>query len=213
MMNDVLNVIEKNRVVPLVSFNDLDKVVPTVEALRNGGFSLVEITFRTELGAQAIDIASRNFQDMTIIAGTVLSVDNVDKAIECGADVLVAPGFNPNIVEYALRKNVCFIPGVMTPSDIEMALGYGLNHLKFFPAQASGGVNMLDAFYGPYQDVKFMPTGGINDKNIMDYLKRKNVIACGGSWIANSKNIENNDFKMIEEISRELLTRVSNNKT
>lgn len=212
MMNNYYEIIEKNRIIPLVSFSSIEQVIPTVKALQKGGFTVVEITFRTALGAKAIQIASERFPEVTVIAGTVLTKENVDNALDSGAKVLVSPGLNRSVVEYALNKKACIIPGIMTPSEIEIASEYNLTYLKLFPAEAVGGVKLVKALSGPYPNVKLMPTGGINSENVFNYLECKNVFACGGSWIANKRRVSEGLYSDILLDTQQLLAKVNSIK-
>ncbi|MCL2287018.1 MAG: bifunctional 4-hydroxy-2-oxoglutarate aldolase/2-dehydro-3-deoxy-phosphogluconate aldolase [Firmicutes bacterium] len=193
------------RLVPVIVINDAAKAVPLAKALCDGGLPCAEVTFRTPQAADAIRAIADELPHMLLGAGTVLTTAQVDKAIEAGAKYIVAPGLNPEVVKYCQSKNVPMLPGVCTPSEVEQGLALGLEALKFFPAEAAGGVNMLKSLSGPYGGVKFMPTGGITQKNLKDYLSVKSVFACGGSWMVKDELIASGDFAQITELTREAL--------
>jgi len=171
-------------------------------AFLEGGLPLAEITFRTDAAQESIRILSKSLPEMLIGAGTVLKVDNVKKAIQAGAKFIVAPGFNPKVVDYCLEIGIPVIPGINSPTEIEMGLDRGLSVLKYFPAEASGGLKLLKAMSEPYGDVKFVPTGGINADNLLEYLSFNRVIACGGTWIARSNLITEGRFDEITRLTR-----------
>jgi len=194
------------RLVPVIVINDASKAVPLAKALCDGGLPCAEVTFRTAQAADAIRAIADAVPDMLLGAGTVLTPAQVDQALAAGAKYIVAPGLNPDVVRYCQSKNVPVLPGICTPSELEQGLALGLEALKFFPAEAAGGVNMLKALSGPYRGVKFMPTGGITQKNLNDYLSVKSVFACGGSWMVKDDLIESGDFAKITELTKEALS-------
>ncbi|MCL1788495.1 MAG: bifunctional 4-hydroxy-2-oxoglutarate aldolase/2-dehydro-3-deoxy-phosphogluconate aldolase [Defluviitaleaceae bacterium] len=191
------------RLVPVIVINDVSKAVPLAKALYDGGLPCAEITFRTPQAADAIRAIANELPDMLLGAGTVLTTAQVDKALASGAKYMVAPGLNPEVVKYCQSLNVPMLPGVCTPSEVEQGLALGLSALKFFPAEAAGGVNMLKSLAGPYGGVKFMPTGGITQKNLNEYLSIKSVFACGGSWMVKDDLIAAGDFAQITRLTRE----------
>ena len=193
-------------VVPVVAIDDVDKALPLADALAEGGLPVAEITFRTGSAAAAIKKLRDQRPDVMLGAGTILTADNLKLARDCGAAFGVAPGFNARIVEEALKIGFPFWPGVMTPSDVEAALGMGLTVLKFFPAEACGGVKMIKALAGPYRHtgVKFIPTGGINAGNFMEYLALEAVLAVGGSWVAGRDDIAAGNYSRIKANCREI---------
>lgn len=193
-------------VVPVVAIDDVDKALPLADALAEGGLPVAEITFRTGSAAAAIKKLKDQRPDIMLGAGTILTADNLKLARDCGAAFGVAPGFNARIVEEALKIGFPFWPGVMTPSDVEAALGMGLTVLKFFPAEACGGVKMIKALAGPYRHtgVKFIPTGGINAGNFMEYLALEAVLAVGGSWVAGRDDIAAGNYSRIKANCREI---------
>jgi 2-dehydro-3-deoxyphosphogluconate aldolase/(4S)-4-hydroxy-2-oxoglutarate aldolase len=177
---------EKCGVVPVIAIESPDMSLPLADALIEGGLPVAEITFRTAAAAEVIKKLKKERPQLFLGAGTILSVENLVQAKEAGAVFGVAPGLNPQIVKKAVDIGFPFFPGVMTPSEIDQGLSYGLKVLKFFPSEASGGTSMLKALSTPFGHlgVRFLPTGGINIKNLEDYLKMPQVIACGGTWIA-----------------------------
>lgn len=191
------------RLVPVIVINDATKAVPLAKALCDGGLPCAEVTFRTPQAADAIRAIANELPDMLLGAGTVLTTAQVDQAVAAGAKYIVAPGLNPDVVKYCQSKNIPMLPGVCTPSEVEQGLALGLDALKFFPAEAAGGVNMLKALAGPYGGVKFMPTGGITQKNLKEYLSVKSVFACGGSWMVKDELITAGDFAKITDLTRE----------
>jgi 2-dehydro-3-deoxyphosphogluconate aldolase/(4S)-4-hydroxy-2-oxoglutarate aldolase len=183
MMNNVLNRIAELKLIPMVVLDHADHAAPFADALVTGGLPIAEITFRTAAAEPAIrTLAERG--DLLVGAGTVLSTEFADRAIDAGAQFIVAPGTNSKVVEHVQKRGVVMCPGVVTPTDIELAMSLGATTLKFFPAESMGGVTTLKALAGPYPDVRFIPTGGITPELLPSYLKLTSVIACGGSWLA-----------------------------
>ncbi len=207
-MNEILKKIGDLGIVPVVKIDNADDAVPLGRALLDAGLPIAEITFRTAAAAEAIGNIAREIPDMLIGAGTVLNVDQAKSAMDSGATFLVSPGFNPSVVEFALKNGVPITPGCSNPTDIEMALGYNLEVVKFFPAEAFGGLSTLKAISAPYGMMKFVPTGGINASNIVDYLKFNKVLACGGSWMVKDDLIKSGNFAEITRLTREAITLV-----
>lgn len=172
------------RVVPIATLDTADQAAPLARALLEGGLSVVEVTFRSDAGADSIRIIRERFPDMLVGAGTVLNVEQVGLAHGAGSHFILTPGFNPAVVGAALEAGVPIFPGVNDPTGVEQAMGFGLEAVKFFPAEASGGVPFIDALSGPYGAMRFVPTGGIGPGNLTAYLAHPSVLACGGSWIA-----------------------------
>lgn len=192
-MHEVIERFKDLRVIPVVAIERAEDAMPLADALIEGGLPCAEITFRTKAAADAIRImSSRN--DILVGAGTVLTIDQVNTALDAGARFMVSPGLNPKVAGYCIKNNIAVTPGVCTPSDIEAALDLGLKALKFFPAEAFGGLTTLKAMSGPFTDVAFIPTGGINPRNLAEYLKFPKVLACGGTWIAKSSLISAGRF-------------------
>lgn len=195
--------LERVRIVPVVKIEDPSKALPLGKALIDGGLPCAEITFRTSAAPEAIALLKKELPDLMLGAGTVLTPEQVDKAEEAGATFIVSPGFNPRVVDYCLNKNLPIFPGINNPSGIEAALERELPVVKFFPAEASGGLKMLTAMAAPYGAIRFMPTGGINAANIADYLAFPRVVACGGSWMVSGDLIAAGDWKRISELAGE----------
>ncbi|WP_168563947.1 bifunctional 4-hydroxy-2-oxoglutarate aldolase/2-dehydro-3-deoxy-phosphogluconate aldolase [Crateriforma spongiae] len=199
------DVIEKHRLVPVIVLQDAGHAEPLGRALVSGGLPIAEVTFRTDAAAESIRRMAEN-PDLCVGAGTVLTTDQVDQAQDAGASFIVSPGLNPKVVRHALDKGIPVFPGVSNPSDIEMGLDLGLNTLKFFPAEAVGGVKLLKAVSAPYHHVRFIPTGGISPANLKDYLQLASVLACGGSWMVPRDRITQSDFESVERLVAEAVT-------
>lgn len=202
-MNEILQKIETCKIVPVVVLDDAKDAEPLAKALCDGGLPCAEVTFRTPAAEESIRIMTEKFPDMLVGAGTVLTTDQVDRAAAAGARFIVSPGLNPRIVKYCVEKNIPVIPGCSSPSDVEQALENGLEVVKFFPAEAAGGLAYIKAIAAPYVNVKFMPTGGINPDNIKDYLAYDRILACGGSWMVKGSLIKAGEFDKIRELVRE----------
>jgi 2-dehydro-3-deoxyphosphogluconate aldolase/(4S)-4-hydroxy-2-oxoglutarate aldolase len=188
-------------VVPVVEIPSADAAVPLARALLAAGLPCAEITFRTEWAPQAIAAIADQVPEVTVGAGTVLTVAQAEHAIDAGARFLVAPGFDPAVVAFAAEAGVPMLPGVCTPTEIAAALSHGLSVLKFFPAEAAGGPAYLKAMAAAYRDVRFVPTGGIGPENLIDYLAMDCVIACGGSWMVKKTTIAAGEFDTITEMA------------
>ena len=201
-MNKTLDELLGFGVVPVVVIKRKEDAHPLGEALMKGGLKCAEVTFRTEAAADAIKVMTEAFPDMLVGAGTVLSVLQVNEAIKAGAKFIVSPGFDEEVVDYCLSKDIPVLPGVATPTEALMGIKKGLKVLKFFPAEQAGGLPMIKAMAAPYVGLKFMPTGGINAENLKDYLSSDKVAACGGSWMVKGDLIDSGDFKKIEEMTR-----------
>jgi len=204
-MHDVLNKISLVGIVPVVKITDVEKAVPLAKALCEGGIPVAEITFRTAQAEEAIARITKELPDMLVGAGTVLTTEQADRAVKAGARFIVSPGLNPKVVEHCLKIGIPIAPGCSTPSDIEQALKFGLEVVKFFPAEASGGIKMLKALSGPYGNVRFMPTGGIDANNINEYLSFSKVLACGGSWMVPENLITAGSLDKITSLAREAM--------
>lgn len=193
---------------PVIKIEDAADAVPLVGALKDGGLPVAEITFRTEAAAKSIELATKAFPDALIGAGTVLSVDQLKKAVDAGAKYIVSPGFNPKVVGYAAEHGIPMVPGVATPGDIEAALEMGINCVKLFPAEVLGGVAYIKALSGPYGKLRFVPTGGVNEANMLSYLSLKQVAAIGGSFMAPSDLIKRKDWVGIALAAKQSVEKV-----
>lgn len=211
-MDTILEKIQKIGIVPVVVLEDAKDAKPLAEALCEGCLPCAEVTFRTPAAKEAIRIMSQEFKEMLIGAGTVLSTEQVDQAIEAGAKFIVSPGLNLRIVKYCVEKKIPIIPGCSNAGDIELALENGLKVVKFFPAEPAGGLNMIRALAAPYVGVKFMPTGGISAENVGEYLKYDRILACGGSWMVKDALIKAGDFQKIKELTREAVEIVKESR-
>lgn len=204
-------IIEKLRqlkVVPVIAVDEAQDILPLVKTLSDNGLPVAEITFRSAAGEEAIRLTRQHFPDVLIAAGTVLTPAQVVAAKNAGADCIVTPGFNPNIVKLCQELELPITPGVNNPMAIEAALELGIHAVKFFPAEASGGVKMIKALLGPYSHLQIMPTGGISPANIKDYLAIPNVVACGGSWFVDKALIKAKNWEEIGRLVREIVALV-----
>ena len=202
-MTEMMQQLKKIGIIPVVVLNDVKDALPLGECLMEGGLPCAEVTFRTAAAEESIRQMAKKFPDMIIGAGTVLTTEQANRAIDAGAKFVVSPGFNPKVTEYVLKKGVPMTPGVCTPTEIEAAMSLGLDVLKFFPAEPSGGLGMIKAVCAAYVTLQIMPTGGINANNVRDYLKYDKIVACGGSWMVNGKLIAEGKFDEIETLVRE----------
>ena len=202
-MTEMMKQLQKLGIVPVVVLNDAEDALPLAERLVKGGLPCAEVTFRTAAAEEAIRRMVRAFPEMLVGAGTVLTTEQADRAIGAGASFIVSPGFNPRVTEHVLKKGVSMTPGVCTPTEIEAALQFDLEVLKFFPAEAAGGLKMIRALAAPYTGVRFMPTGGINAANVRDYLAYDRIVACGGSWMVSGKLVKEGRFEEIGSLVRE----------
>lgn len=205
-MSDILQKIYEIGIIPVIAINDADKAVPLAKALVAGGLPAAEVTFRTDAAEEAIRRIVNEVPEMLVGAGTVLTKDQVDRAASAGSKFMVSPGFNPEITKYALSKGINFLPGTATPGEMEQAMSMGLSAVKFFPAEQNGGVAKLKAVAGPYKTLRWMPTGGVNAKNLMDYLSFDKIIACGGTWMVPADMIDAGNWDEITRLTREAVT-------
>lgn len=207
-MENVEQVLRATGVIPVIKLEDEMQAVPLGTALLEGGIAAAEVTFRTPAAAKSIEKIASALPEMFVCAGTVLSVEQAKLAVDCGAKAVISPGTNREVVEWCVKNHVPVYPGCATPTEIESAMNMGLTTVKLFPAEVVGGVKMLQALYGPYRGVKFMPTGGINPKNVKEYLSQPNVIACGGSWLCPAQDMANGDWKKITQRAQECMALV-----
>jgi len=196
---------EKTGILPVINVPNVSLAIPVAEALRRGGINAIEVTLRSSDSLESIKSIKSAFPDMTVGAGTVLNVQTVDSVIKNGADFIVSPGYDDEVVNYCVSREIQIVPGCTTPSEIQKAVKLGLKVLKFFPAELSGGIDAINLLSGPFPDVKFIPTGGINFNNLGTYLSNKKVLACGGSYMATSEQIKNGDFDSIAEACKKAL--------
>jgi 2-dehydro-3-deoxyphosphogluconate aldolase/(4S)-4-hydroxy-2-oxoglutarate aldolase len=201
MTDSLMERLSAARVVAVVELPTVERAAPLAEALLGAGLDCIEITFRTAAAAPALAQLRERFPELLLGAGTVLTGEHVDAAVAAGVDFVVSPGFAPAIVERCFEQGVRVVPGVCTPSDIAQALAHGIGLVKFFPAEAMGGVKTLRALSGPYSDVRFVPTGGIDEANLRDYLALPAVVACGGSWMVKRQLLADGDFDRVSELA------------
>ena len=202
-MNDVIQKIYDIGIVPVIAIDDADKAVPLAKALVKGGLPAAEVTFRTAAAEEAIKRIVAEVPEMLVGAGTVLTKEQADRAIAAGVKFIVSPGFNPEITKYVIDKGMLMMPGTATPGEMEQAMSMGLDVVKFFPAEQNGGVAKLKAVAGPYTNLRWMPTGGVNAKNLLDYLSFNKIIACGGTWMVKKDLIEAEQWDEITRVCRE----------
>jgi len=207
MMN-VLEELSLIGIVPVIAIDDAEKSEDLAGALVRGGLPCAEITFRTAAAEESIKRITAAYPDMLIGAGTVLNTDQAKRAVEAGARFIVSPGFSEEVVRYCLDNDIPVVPGIMTPTELQYALGMGLDTVKFFPAEPAGGLKMIKAMSAPYPNVRFMPTGGLNIDNVRDYLGTKCIFTCGGSWMAPKKLISEDRFDDIEDLTKEAVRHI-----
>ena len=208
-MENIMVQIEKTGVIPVVVINDVEDAEPLAQALCEGGLPCAEVTFRTAAAEESIRKMTDIYPNMLIGAGTVLTTEQVDRAVVAGAKFIVSPGFDPEVVDYCILKQIPVFPGCITPSEVAQAVKRGLKVVKFFPAAQFGGVSTIQALAAPYVGLKFMPTGGVNAKNLANYLQCKSIIACGGSWMVKSDLIKAGEFEKIKDMTKEAVSLVN----
>ncbi len=205
---DFLDKLSLAGLVPVIAINDAEDAVPLCRALSDGGLPVAEITFRTAAAEESIRRVHEELPNVLLCAGTVLTTEQVDRAVNAGAAAIVSPGLNPTVVKYCLDKGIPVCPGTSNPSDIEVALSFGLKAVKVFPAEAIGGIKLIKSMAAPYVDMKFMPTGGVNENNMLDYLSFPKILCCGGSWMVPKDAVENKDWAKITELTRSAVNKM-----
>ena len=208
-MMDIAEKFQKLGVVPVVVLEDTKDAVPLAKALVEGGLPCAEVTFRTDAAEESIKIMTSEYPDMFVGAGTVLTIEQVDRAVAAGAKFIVSPGFDPEIVDYCLSKEIPIFPGCITPSEVAQAVKRGLKVVKFFPAEQFGGVATIKAMAAPYVGLKFMPTGGVSAKNLESYLSCDKIVACGGSWMVKGDLVKAGKFDEIKAMTEEAVKLVA----
>ena len=208
-MGNVSEKIWEIGIVPVVVLNDAKDAAPLAKALCDGGLMCAEVTFRTEAAEESIRIMTTEFPEMFVGAGTVLTTEQVDRAVEAGAKFIVSPGFDPEIVDYCISKDIPVFPGCITPSEVAQAVKRGLKVVKFFPAAQFGGLATIKALAAPYTNVKFMPTGGVSAQNLTEYLASDKIIACGGSWMVKGELVKAGKFDEIRKLVEEAVALVA----
>lgn len=209
MSQQLIEKLQSYKIIPVIQINQVEQAVPLAKTLVENGLPVAEVTFRTEAAAEAIRLMREAYPELCIGAGTVLNAEQVDRAVAAGAEFIVAPGLNPNTVRYCQQQGIPVVPGVNNPSQVEQALELGLTFLKFFPAEASGGINMIKSLLAPYVDISLMPTGGISKGNVRDYLAIDRVACCGGTWMVAPSLIDNGDWDEIGRLVREAVELVA----
>jgi len=202
-MNDTLKKVYEIGIIPVVAIDDAAKAVPLAKALLAGGLPAAEITFRTAAGAAAMEAVIKEVPEMLVGAGTVVTKEQADRAIAIGAKFIVCPGYDPELVKYVISKGVPVLPGTATPGEMEQAMALGLEAVKFFPAEQNGGIEMLKAIAGPLKTLKWMPTGGVNTKNLVNYMSFNQILACGGTWMVKKDLIEGEKWDEITKICKD----------
>ena len=200
---DVIRRIGDLGLVPVVQIPTSEQALPLAEALLEGGLPCAEITFRTEAAGESLALIRDRCPEMLLGAGTVLSTPQVDAALDAGAEFIVSPGTNPAVVSHCRSRGAVVIPGICTPTEIELALSHGIDVVKFFPAEAMGGVGALKAFSGPYPHVRYIPTGGIDGSNLRGYLRLPQVLACAGSWMVKPELLLRGEWATVVRLVRE----------
>ncbi len=207
-MKDFINQMENVGIIPVIKLDDVSFAADLAKALYEGGIRAAEVTFRAKDADKAIAAMVKAYPDMLVGAGTVLTVEQVDAAIEAGAKFCVAPGLNPKVVSHCLSRGVPFVPGVANGSQIEQAMELGLDFVKFFPAEQAGGIAYIKAISAPYSEMRFMPTGGVNENNMLDYLCNPKVVCCGGSWIVPANLVKARDVEGITRLCQNAVTKM-----
>lgn len=207
-MNKVLEEISKIGIVPVIALDHVEDAAPLAKALCDGGLPCAEVTFRTAAAEESIRLMHEAYPDMVLAAGTVLTTEQVDRAVAAGASVIVSPGFDPEIVDYCISKNIPVMPGIVTPSELAQAVKRGLTRVKFFPATAAGGIKMIKAMCAAYTNVRIMPTGGINTANLEEFLSCDKIFCCGGSWMVKGDLVKAGEFDKIKEMTAEAVALV-----
>ena len=207
-MNKILERIGEIGIIPVVKIEKAKDALPLGRALLDGDFPIAEITFRTSAAEESIKILTKDLPNLLVGAGTVLTVEQAKKAVSAGAKFIVSPGFNPRVVDYCIENNITITPGINNPTQIEMALERGIEVVKFFPAEASGGLSLLKSMSAPYTGIKFIPTGGINQNNLCSYLSYNKVHACGGSWMVRPDLVSLGNFAEITRLTKEAISTI-----
>lgn len=202
-MSDIKTELHKIGIVPVIKMDKAENAVPLAKALKEGGLAAAEITFRSDAAEESIREIAKNVPNFYVCAGTVLSVENAERAVKAGAKAIISPGTDMEVVKWCKKNNVPVIPGIATPTELQACMAQGLDLVKLFPAEVVGGVNMLKALAGPFSNVSFMPTGGVKPNNVSEYLSQKNVVACGGTWIVPANLLSEKRFDEIKALALE----------
>ncbi|GAA7015940.1 bifunctional 4-hydroxy-2-oxoglutarate aldolase/2-dehydro-3-deoxy-phosphogluconate aldolase [Helicobacter pylori] len=205
MQDKIIEVLQISPIVPVVVIENIKDAVPLAQSLIEGGIHIIEVTLRSSCALEAIELIAKNVPKMRVGAGTILNPTQLEQAQNWGAEFLISPGLTIKLLEYAKKKDMPLIPGVSSSSEVMQALELGYSALKFFPAEYCGGVKLLNAFNGPFKEVKFCPTGGISADNMRSYLNLENVLCVGGSWLTPKNLIQNKEWDKITEICKRSL--------
>ncbi|MBR3494897.1 MAG: bifunctional 4-hydroxy-2-oxoglutarate aldolase/2-dehydro-3-deoxy-phosphogluconate aldolase [Clostridia bacterium] len=205
---DILEKLALSGLVPVIKVDDAQDAVPLCRALAEGGLPVAEITFRTAAAEEAIRLVHEQLPEVILCAGTVLTTDQAERAIKAGAAAIVSPGLNPEVVRWCVERQIPVCPGTSSPSDIEVALSFGLTAVKVFPAEAIGGIKLIKAMSAPYGSMHFMPTGGVNENNMLDYLSFDKILCCGGSWMVPGDAVKNKDWARITALTRSAVDKM-----
>lgn len=209
-MKELLTKVEELKIVPVVVLEDVKDAIPLGQALMNGGLPVAEVTFRTAAAADSIKAMSEAFPEMLVGAGTVINVEQCKQAIDCGAKFIVTPGYSEEVTQYCCDNNIPILPGVCTPTELMMVVNHNLPVAKFFPAAQFGGLKTIKALAAPFPQVRFMPTGGVSEANVLEYLADSKIIAAGGSWMVKGDLIRDGKFDEIEAMTRSAVELVKN---
>ena len=205
---DFLEKLSLAGLVPVIKIDDAQDAVPLCRALAKGGLPVAEITFRTDAAEESIRLVHEQLPEVLLCAGTVLTTEQADRAVKAGAAAIVSPGLNPEVVRWCVEHNVPVCPGTSNPSDIEVALSFGLKAVKVFPAEAVGGIKLIKAMSAPYGTMRFMPTGGVNENNMLDYLAFDKILCCGGSWMVPGDAVKAKDWDRITALTRSAVDKM-----
>ncbi len=205
MQDKIIEILQISPIVPVVVIENIKDAVPLAQSLIEGGIQIIEVTLRSSCALEAIELIAKNVPKMRVGAGTILNPTQLEQAQNRGAEFLISPGLTIKLLEYAKKKDMPLIPGVSSSSEVMQALELGYSALKFFPAEYCGGVKLLNAFNGPFKEVKFCPTGGISADNMRSYLNLENVLCVGGSWLTPKNLIQNKEWDKITEICKRSL--------
>lgn len=206
MISNIFHEISQFGIIPVIKINEADNAIDLMAALIAGGLPCIEITFRTNAAFDSIKRISSKYREALVGAGTVLTIEQARLAYEAGAKFIVSPGFDADLAHWCFSKDLAYAPGIATPTEIITALKENLRVLKYFPAEELGGARMIKALAAPFSEIKFIPTGGINQENLATYLSLPSVLACGGSWIAKSEYVSNRNFDLISQLAAEALS-------
>ena len=205
-MKNIITKIQEKKIISVVEIDDLKTIDALCETLISSSINVIELALRTNVSKKAAELIVKNYPEITIGLGTVINIDQVKFALDVGADFALSPGCNPEVIDYSLKNNLPFFPGISNPTDIEIAVNYGCAVLKFYPAEISGGIKFLETINSPfkYLNLEYIPLGGINNSNILDYLKSEIILAVGGSWINTKKAIKEKKWDLIKANALEI---------